>query len=130
MKYLLILLTSIIVINAVDTSIYKDQTDNAISSNQPMFYACALGYNLRPGICSGGYNNGVCQGWSRQGSFNNTTVDTLISTTFPKATQAASSRVNFLPPLSQIAVNAYLGFGWDSSGADNMCAANGYGQGT
>ena len=128
MKYSLILLTSIIAINA---NIYTDQTGAAILSNQPMFHACALGYNLNPGTCTGDYDNHVCQGWSRPGKTNPTTIETLRNKTFPAASQAASPRVNFLPSLSAIAIAAYQGgSSWDTSGPDRMCPVHGYGRGT
>ena len=126
MKYLLILLLSVIVLNA--KSLDEDQTLDAISSGEPMFYACRLGYNLRPATLQNGR-------WGRQPlpfSYKNPNLDKdsivykLKNATFPSASQATSPS---LPSLSAIALAAYQGdVTWDASGPDNTCRTHGYGK--
>ena len=135
MKYLLILLLSVIVLNA--KSLDEDQTLDAISSGNPMFYACRLGYNLRPATLQNGR-------WGRQPlpslPFSYTYTDPnldkksivykLKNATFPSASQATSPS---LPSLSAIALAAYQGDAqgdvtWDASGPDNTCRTHGYGK--
>jgi hypothetical protein len=101
-------------------SIYQDQTIAALNSKQPMFYACALGYNLRPGVLQNGQ-------WVRQGSFNQATLDQIRNVTFPTASQTGNPKLRYINSLQNIAADAYVGgSSWDTSGPNNMCPAHGY----
>ena len=125
MRYLLILLLlSIIPINyLVAVDIYRDQTDAAISSNEPQFFACSAGYAARPATYSTG-------SWKRS-KFNSATYNILSSTTFPKASQQNAPRLNGVPPLRDIAQLAYTGGStWTTNGQNVECPANSYPPGT
>ena len=125
MRYLLILLLlSIIPINyLVAVDIYRDQTDAAILSNQPQFFACAAGYDARPAA----YSNGS---WKRSG-YNGATDNILWTTTFPEASQQNAPRLNGVPSLGHIAQLAYVGgSNWTTNGPNVECPANGYPMGT
>ena len=125
MRYLLILLLlSIIPINyLVAVDIYRDQTDAAISSNEPQFFACSAGYAARPATNSTG-------SWKRS-EINSATYNILSSTTFPEASQQNAPRLNGVPPLRDIAQLAYIGGStWTTNGQNVECPANSYPPGT
>ena len=130
LSYLLLLST----IGYSQCSIYEDQTNNANNKavpggEGPMHFACALGYNLRPGIPVGGE-------WKRQVAFDQKVLDKIRDTAFPVASQARFPKLSGFS-LQNIAADAYVGYPsgnplvpWDTSGADNNCSNHGYGYGT
>ena len=124
LSYLLLLST----IGYSQCSIYEDQTNNANNKavpggEGPMHFACALGYNLRPGVKVGDQ-------WVRQVAFDQAVLDKIRITTFPTASQKLYPKLRDMTSLQNIAADAYVGDGWDTAGVDVDCPNHGYGYGT